>query len=202
MGDAAGELAGGPPFFGPPNPVLRGDLVGESAQESVQDKALSRFHRGGAQLGPELSSIAPPRHDFAAASENLVSSGAQKARQTCSQTIAICFPNKQFDEVFPECVLARPPENRFRLRIPVQDAAAFVDLDEGIERGIDDAACLSFAFAQCFLGQPAFGNVTAAEKIPLDRFGPCSKPGQRYDPPIFMDAVRIGNLGPLSAPQG
>ena len=44
-----------------------------------------------------------------------------------------------------------------------------VDLDEGIERGIDDTARQLFAFAQGFLGQPVFRHIAADEEVSLDR---------------------------------
>jgi hypothetical protein len=49
------------------------------------------------------------------------------------------FRNDQFAELLSQRHLATS-EDRFRLRIPVSDAAFLVDLDEGVERGIDDAA--------------------------------------------------------------
>ena len=189
MGDAAGELAEGFHLLGLPDPVLCRDLVGEIAQEAVQDKTLAGFHRGGAQLGPEFFSIAAPGYDFAAALQNLVASGAQKARQTCSESLAIGFPDQEFDEVLAKCFLARPSENHFGLRIPVEDAATLVDLDKCIERSIDDAAGLSFAFAQYFLGQIALGHIAADIEKPFDRLGPNPHPRQRHDTPVLMDAA-------------
>ena len=67
-------------------------------------------------------------------------------------------------ELLPERFVVRPAEDLFGLRIPVPDAAALVDLDEGVERGIDDAARQLFAFAQRFLRQPALGHVAANEE--------------------------------------
>ena len=43
--------------------------------------------------------------------------------------------------------------------------AVFVHLDEGVERGIDDAARQLFAFAQGFLRPPALGHVAADEEV-------------------------------------
>jgi hypothetical protein len=48
VGNAAGELADGLHLFGLPNPVLRRDLVGEIAEESVEHETLSAFQRGDA----------------------------------------------------------------------------------------------------------------------------------------------------------
>ena len=82
----------------------------------------------------------------------------------------------QFEHVFPERFIARPSEDIFGLRIPVPDEALLVDLDEGIERRVDDAARELFAFAQRLLRQPALGHVAADEEEALGRLGPCSEP--------------------------
>ena len=71
MRDAAGELADGFHLLGLPDAVLRRDLVGEVAEETVEQDALAALQRGDAQLGGEFLSVAPPRRDFAAAAENL-----------------------------------------------------------------------------------------------------------------------------------
>ena len=47
-----------------------------------------------------------------------------------------------------------------------------IDLDEGVECGLDDVACELLAFVQRFLRQPAFGHVAADEEVTLHRFGP------------------------------
>ena len=133
MGDAAGELADGFHFFGLPNAVLCRDLVREVADESVENKALPRFQRGDAQLGPEFLSVAPPGHDFAAASENFVLPGAQEAFQGCLELIAVRAGENQIEQVLPERFLARPAEDRLGLRIPVEDAAALVALEKRID---------------------------------------------------------------------
>ena len=80
MGDAAGELADGFHFFGLPNPVLRRDLVGQVADETVEQEAVAAFQRGDAELDPDLRSVASQRFDLDAAAENRAFSGAQEAR--------------------------------------------------------------------------------------------------------------------------
>src|SRR6202023_2485429 len=120
------ELAEGFHLLGLPDPVLCRDLVGEIAQEAVQDKTLAGFHRGGAQLGPEFFSIAAPGYDFAAALQNLVASGAQKARQTCSESLAIGFPHQEVDEVLAKCFLARPSTYHFCFGMSLQASGSLV----------------------------------------------------------------------------
>ena len=81
--------------------------------------------------------------------------GAHEAVQRRLQLATLWFRDDQLDEVLAERVLARPTENLFGLRIPVQDAAGLVDLDEGIERGLDDAARQLLDIAhQCVAGVP------------------------------------------------
>jgi len=91
-------------------------------------------------------------------------------------TDTVDFRNDQFAELSSQRFIMRPAEDFFRLGIPVSDPAAPVELHEGVERGIDDAARQLFAFAQRFLCQPAFGHVAADEEIPPDRLRPCAHP--------------------------
>ena len=139
-------------LLGLPDPVLRGDLVGEIAEEPVEHEALAASQRSDAQLGPELLAVAPQRACISRRRcRTWFRPESQKAPKGCSELFASTSDDDQFDEVLAERFLARPSENLFRLRIPVQDAAAFVDLDEGVERGIDDAARQLLALAQGFL---------------------------------------------------
>ena len=82
----------------------------------------------------------------------------------------------QIEHIPAERFVARPAEDILGLRIPVPDKAPLVDLDEGVERGIDDAARELLAFAQRLLRQPALGHVAADEEEALDRPGPRSEP--------------------------
>jgi len=80
MGDAAGELADGFHLFGLPNPVLRRDLVGQVAYESIEHDSVAAPQRGDAQLDPDLSSVASRRVGLETAPADLVLSVAQEAR--------------------------------------------------------------------------------------------------------------------------
>ena len=79
--DAAGELAERFHLLGLPDAVLRRDLVGEVAEESVEHDAVAASQPGDAQFDLDLPAVAPQRLDFAAASEDLAMSGAQEALQ-------------------------------------------------------------------------------------------------------------------------
>ena len=72
------------------------------------------------------------------------------------------------------------------------ELAGVIHLDEGIERGIDDAARQLLAFEQRLLRQPALGHVAADEEITPDRLRPCAHPRQHHDPPVLVDVARIG----------
>ena len=199
MRDAAGELAEGFHLFGLPDAVLRRDLVGEIAEEAVEQDALAAAQRGDAEFGGEILAVAPQRADFAAVAENLALPGTHESVERRLQLAAFQFGDDQLDEVLAERVLPRPSEDLLGLRIPVQDASALVDLDEGIERGVDDAARQLLAFAQRLLRQPAFGHVAADEEIAPDRLRPGSHPGQHHDAPVLVDVARIGVLRALPA---
>ena len=54
MGDAAGELADGFHLLRLPDPVLGRDLVGEVADEAVEDEAVAALQRGDAELDLEF----------------------------------------------------------------------------------------------------------------------------------------------------
>src|SRR5215472_17192514 len=54
--------------------------------------------------------------------------------------IAIAHGQDQLGQVLADCLRARPPEERLRLRVPIHDAAVRVHLDHRIERGVDDLA--------------------------------------------------------------
>ena len=155
-----------------------------------------------AQFDLDLLAVAPQRLDFEAASEDLAVSGAQEALQARLVGVAVRLRNDQLAELAAERFAARPAEDLFGLRIPVRDGAVFVHLDEGIERGIDDAARQLLAFAQRFLRQPAFGHVAADEEMPPHRLGPGAHPRQRHDAPVLVDEARIEIPRALSAPRG
>jgi len=70
MCDSASELADGFHFFGLPDPVLRRDLVGEIADESVEHHAVTASQRGDAQFDLDFFSVASPSFDFETASED------------------------------------------------------------------------------------------------------------------------------------
>ena len=57
--DAAGELADRFHLLGMPDALLGGDLVGEVAEEAVEQDALAALQRGDAELRREFASVAP-----------------------------------------------------------------------------------------------------------------------------------------------
>ena len=142
-------------------------------------KALNRKPlrvRSAAQLRHDLLAVPPPDLEFTPGLAHHLVAGLQKSLQGLFQRPLAVAPAHQIEHVLAERLLAGPAEDGFSLRIPGADDALLVDLDECIERGVDDAAREAFAFAQRFLCQPALGHVTADEEKALDRLGPCSKP--------------------------
>ena len=199
--DAAGELADGFHLFGLPDPLLGRDLVGEVAHESVEHEAAARLQRGDAQFDRDFLAVPPPGLELAAGLTDRVVAGKQEGLQGFLERPSLVRLADQFEQILPERFIARPAEDVLGLRIPVPDEALLVDLDEGVERGVDDAARQLLAFAQRLLRQPALGHVAADEEEPLDRFGPCSEPGQPYRASVLVDAARIGKLRALPAPR-
>ena len=79
MRDAAGELADRFHLLGLPDPVLRRDLVGQVADESVEHEPVTAPQRGDAQFDLDLPAVASQRLDLDTASEDRAFSGAQEA---------------------------------------------------------------------------------------------------------------------------
>ena len=102
--------------------------------------------------------------------------------------VAVEIGDDQFAELRSNRLGARPSEDLFGLRIPVGDDAVFVHLDEGVERGIDDAARQLFAFAQGFLHPPALRHAHF-EKAVISRRGGCLGSGARSKKALASDAL-------------
>ena len=199
--DAAGELADRLHLFGLPDPLLGRDLVGEVADEPVEHEAAARPQRGDAQLRRDFLAVPTPDLELAAGLTDLRSS--PERRKACRAFLRgppVRLAD-QFEHILPERFIARPAEDLLGLRIPVPDEALLVDLDEGVERSVDDAARQSLAFAQRLLRQPALGHVAADEEEALGRFGPCSEPGQPHRASVLVDAACVGKLRALPAPR-
>ena len=105
-------------------------------------------------------SVAPLDLDFAAGLSDLFLPGKQKAFQRRPQRPSRARCAHQVEQVLAECFLTGPSENDFGLRIPVPDDAALIDLDEGVDRAVDDAARQLVALAQRLLGAVSLGDVT------------------------------------------
>ncbi len=174
--DAAGELAHGLHLLGLPDPVLGRDPVGEVADESVEQEASTRPQRGDAQLDRDFLSVAPPDLEFAAGLTDCLIAGKQEGLQGFLEGALPVRLAHQIEHIPAERFIARPAEDVFSLGIPVPDTALLVDLDEGVQRGVDDAARELLAFAQRLLRQPALGHVATDEEEAPGRLGPCSEP--------------------------
>ena len=171
-----------------------------SRMKPLNTKPSRRLQRGDAQFDLDLLAVAPQRLESRGGGRgSRLRRCAGSARSAGLMRVAVRRPaDDQFAELLAERFVARPAEDLFGLRIPVRDDALLVHLDEGVERGIDDAARQLLAFAQRFLRPPALGHVAADEEMPLDRFGPCAEPGQPYRASVLVDAARIGDLRTLA----
>ena len=116
----------------------------------LNTKPSRRLQRGDAQFDLDLLAVAPHRLDLEAAAEDPGFAGAQEPLQAGLMRVAVDVGGRSVRERASEHLVARPAEDLLGLRIPVRDHALLVDLDEGVERGLDDAARQLFAFAQGF----------------------------------------------------
>ena len=124
----------------------------------------------------DLLAVPPPDLEFAAGLTDDHVAGKQEGLQGFLERSLPVRLAHQIEHIVAERFIARPAEDIFGLRIPGPDEALLVDLDEGVERGVDDAARKLLAFAQRLLRQPALGHVAADEEEALGRLGPCSEP--------------------------
>jgi hypothetical protein len=159
-----------------PDPVLGRDPVGEIADECVEHEATACLQRGNAQLNRDFLAVAPPDLEFAAGLTDDFFAGKQEGLQGFLERSLPVRLAHQIEHIPAERFVARPAEDILGLRTPGPYNTLLVDLDEGVQRGVDDAACKLLAFAQRLLRQPAFGHVAADEEEALGRRGPCSEP--------------------------
>src|SRR5262245_1945435 len=97
-------------------------------------------------------------------------------------------------------LLTRPAEDHLRLRVPLQDFAKFVDLDDRVKRRIDDAARHALAVDKRLLRLLALGHVATDEEVALLGVGPHATPGERYEPavPVYPPGLEISSLLPAT----
>src|SRR5207237_6581892 len=170
MRDASVELAVRFPILCLMYPVLDRDPLGEVGEEFFEHKTPTRLQRGDAQLNRDFLAVPPPDLEFAAGLTDDLFAGKQEGLQGFLERSLPVGLAHQIEHIAAERFIARPAEDILGLRIPVPDNALLVDLDEGVERRVDDAARKLLAFAQGLLRPPAFGHVAADEEKSLGRF--------------------------------
>ena len=80
-------------------------------------------------------------------------------------------------------------------------APLLVDLDEGVERGLDDVAREQLAFAQRLLRLPALGHVATDEEEALGRLGPVPSQDSHTSRPLLWMQRVSDDLRVLPAPR-
>src|SRR5438105_3910346 len=131
--------------------LLGAASFGDVANETVEQEPVAGPERRDAQLRCKYRSVAPLDLKFAAGLADLFLPRKQKAFQRRPQWSPRTRCAHQVEQVLAVGFLTGPSENGFGLRIPVPDDAALVDLDEGVDRGVDDAAGQLLALAQRLL---------------------------------------------------
>ena len=96
--------------------------------------------RSDAQLDLDLGSVAPQRLDLQALSQHRAFAAAQIACEPVLVTRTMPRRHDQLAQNLPDRLIARPAEDRLRLRVPVHDDAALVHLNEAVQGRDDDTA--------------------------------------------------------------
>ncbi|MGX1066182.1 hypothetical protein AB7M39_005547 [Bradyrhizobium diazoefficiens] len=177
------------------------DLVSEVAVEDVEQNAFAALQRRDAQFGLEFLAVTAAADQLAAAIERLTVSGIEEASETRLDPLALTCGDDEVDRIPAQRFVAAPAEQLFGPRAPVQDDAAVVGLDEGVERGLDDVAGQLLAFAQGLLGQPCLGHVAPDEEVALGLIGPVAEPGQPDLASVPVEAAGVGELRVPAAPE-
>ena len=89
VGDAAGELADRLHLLGMADAVFGGDLVGEVADEAVEDDAVAALQLGDGEFDLELLAVAAQRLDLEPAAEDPAFAGEQEVLEARAMRVAI-----------------------------------------------------------------------------------------------------------------
>ncbi|MGY3122031.1 hypothetical protein ACVWXQ_005968 [Bradyrhizobium sp. S3.14.4] len=108
--------------------------------------------------------VATANRELAAAVERLAVLGLEEAREAGLDPLPLALGDDEVDPIPAQRFVAPPAEQLLGPRAPVQDGAALVGLDEGVERGLNDIAREQLAFAQGLFRAPRLGHVASDEE--------------------------------------
>src|SRR5258708_2288597 len=148
VGDAPGQLTDSLHFLGLSKLRFRGDLVGQVANETVENVPTAALERRYAQLNLDFGAVASSSLNFKTRSEYRTIPGPQKVLEAFLVAGTMRLRNDQFCQHPSNRIGARPSENLLGLRVPVCDDPFIIHLNKGIESGFDNPARHSLAVKQ------------------------------------------------------
>src|SRR5581483_7805095 len=95
------------------------------------------------------------------------------------ESLAIVLRDGELHEPLPNDFATRPAEHGFRLTIPITNDSSLVQLDEAVDRRLENAESHLLTVNERFARLLAFSHVAADEVMTLLGFGPDSAPCKR-----------------------
>src|SRR5690606_17243530 len=138
--DAGGLDEPAEPLLAEPKRLLRALALGDVADERAEVQPLAYLDGADRDLDLELVAVAAQRVELGAAVQQRRLARFDEAAESGAVRVAVAFGHDEVGDLTAERLLARPAEHLLGGRVPVDDAAALVDGDDGVEGGVDDQA--------------------------------------------------------------
>ncbi len=195
MRDAAGQLPERVHLLRLSQLLFRRDLMGQVPDEGVEHVAAAAAQRLQRHFDLERISILAHCFGFKALPDVGALLHAHHALFHALIIRTHRFRQQQADQVASHRLMPRPSEDRFGLRIPLQDDAAIVGLDKCLQRVGDDVPRHLLAFEQRLLRHLLRGDIAgnAGGADDRSRLRPDRGDAERdVDPPVILiDANRF-----------
>ena len=158
VGDASGELADSLDLLRLPELLFRCQLGRQIPHEHVEYVAAATPDGGHGDFDHHIQAVLAACRDHEALAGRMLV-GLLQALDHLRVAQLVDFRQRQIGHRLPDRLLPRPPEDGFGLRIPFDDHAGLVQLDEGIERIGDNPHRHLFALEQLLLCPLALRDV-------------------------------------------
>jgi len=148
VSDPARQLSNGLHFLRLPEEQLEVALFAEVSQVAGEERAAGGLDLADRKLDGELA----PVRSQAGQLESLPEDSPLPRRVEALHPVVMSVPQRRRDQelghLLSQNLVARTAECPFRGEVELEDRAALVDRDDGVERGVEDRAAARLALAQ------------------------------------------------------